>query len=180
MSRKSVLDMLLCFNLYSHNYIWAGISMSTKIKRICRNCGAEWEFYHNPTPTVDIIIEVEGRGIVLIMRKNEPIGWAIPGGFVDYGESLEDAAVREAREETSLDVILEGQMRTYSMPDRDPRQHTISTVFTATGRGTPRAADDAAEIGVFTEDNLPDTIMFDHREILSDYFRMVREKGRNI
>ncbi|MBN2539279.1 MAG: NUDIX hydrolase, partial [Deltaproteobacteria bacterium] len=104
--------------------------MSTKIKKFCRNCGAELEIYKNPTPTVDIIIEVEGGGIVLIMRKNEPIGWAIPGGFVDYGESLEDAAVREAREETSLDVFLEGQMRTYSRPDRDPRQHTISTVFT--------------------------------------------------
>ena len=152
--------------------------MSTKIKRVCRNCGAELEFYHNPTPTVDIIIEVEKEGIVLIMRKNEPIGWAIPGGFVDYGESLEDAAVREAREETSLDVVLENQLRTYSRPDRDPRQHTISTVFTAKGKGVPRAADDAAEIGIFTEDNLPDPIMFDHREILSDYFHMVRNKGK--
>ena len=134
----------------------------------------------NPIPTVDIIIEVEGGGIVLIMRKNEPIGWAIPGGFVDYGESLEDAAIREAREETSLDVLLEGQLRTYSRPDRDPRQHTISTVFTASGRGTPKAADDAAEIGVFTEDTLPNPIMFDHREILSDYFRMVRNKGNRM
>ena len=114
------------------------------------------------------------------MRKNEPIGWAIPGGFVDYGESLEDAAVREAKEETSLDVTLEGQLKTYSRPDRDPRQHTISTVFTAFGRGTPRAADDAAEIEVFTEDTLPNPIMFDHREILSDYFRMVRNKGNRM
>ena len=154
--------------------------MSTKIKKSCPNCGMELESYHNPTPTVDIIIEVEGGGIVLIMRKNEPIGWAIPGGFVDYGESLENAAIREAKEETSLDVTLTGQLHTYSKPDRDPRQHTISTVFTAEGRGTPMAADDAAEIGIFTENTLPDPIMFDHREILSDYFRMVRNRGEGL
>ena len=151
--------------------------MSEKTKRICHNCGAELEIYHNPTPTVDIIITIEGGGIILIMRRNNPVGWAIPGGFVDYGESLEDAAVREAREETSLDVVLEGQLGTYSKPDRDPRQHTISTVFMASGAGTPVAADDAAEIGVFTEDTLPGPLMFDHREILSDYFRVIRGKG---
>jgi len=154
--------------------------MSRKIKRICPNCGAELEIYHNPTPTVDIIITVEAGGIVLIMRRNDPVGWAIPGGFVDYGESLEDAAVREAKEETSLEVMLEGQLRTYSRPDRDPRQHTISTVFMARGTGTPTAADDAAEIGVFTEDTLPESLMFDHSEILSDYFRVIRDKGRMI
>ncbi len=151
--------------------------MSRKIKRICPNCGAKLEIYHNPTPTVDIIIAVAGGGIVLIMRRNDPVGWAIPGGFVDYGESLEAAAVREAREETSLDVILEGQLRTYSRPDRDPRQHTISTVFMARAAGTPTAADDAAQIGVFTEDTLPEPLMFDHREILSDYFRVTRGRG---
>jgi len=151
--------------------------VSEKTKRICHNCGAELEIYHNPTPTVDIIITIEGGGIILIMRRNNPVGWAIPGGFVDYGESLEDAAVREAREETSLDVVLEGQLGTYSKPDRDPRQHTISTVFMASGAGTPVAADDAAEIGVFTEDTLPKPLMFDHREILSDYFRVIRGKG---
>ena len=154
--------------------------MSTKIKKSCPNCGMELESYHNPTPTVDIIIEVEGGGIVLIMRKNEPIGWAIPGGFVDYGESLENAAIREAKEETSLDVTLTGQLHTYSKPDRDPRQHTISTVFTAEGRGTPKAADDAAEIEIFAENTLPEPIMFDHREILSDYFRMVRNRGEGL
>jgi len=151
--------------------------MSRKIKSICPNCGAELEIYHNPTPTVDIIITVEGGGIVLIMRRNDPVGWAIPGGFVDYGESLEGAAVREAREETSLDVILEGQLGTYSRPDRDPRQHTISTVFMARAAGTPVAADDAAQIGVFTENTLPEPLMFDHSEILSDYFRVTRGKG---
>jgi len=152
--------------------------MSKTIKKVCPHCGGELSFYHNPTPTVDIVIEVESGGILLIMRKNEPVGWALPGGFVDYGESLEDAAVREAKEETSLDVVLTGQLHTYSRPDRDPRQHTISTVFTARGRGIPRAADDAADIGVFTERTLPESIMFDHREILADYFRTVKGKER--
>ena len=110
--------------------------MSKIIQKSCPRCGTVMELYHNPIPTVDIIIAVEG-GIVLIMRKNNPVGWAIPGGFVDYGESLEDAAVREAKEETSLDVVLGDQLHTYSRPDRDPRQHTISTVFTATAAGIP-------------------------------------------
>lgn len=149
--------------------------MTKKTPKLCPHCGAKLECYRNPTPTVDIIIAVDG-GIVLIMRRNEPVGWAIPGGFVDYGESLEDAAVREAREETSLDVILEGQLKTYSRPDRDPRQHTISTVFMARAAGTPIAADDAAQIGVFREDTLPEPLMFDHGEILDDYFRVMRGK----
>jgi ADP-ribose pyrophosphatase YjhB (NUDIX family) len=123
----------------------------------------------HPFPTVDIIIEYRG-GIVLIDRKYEPLGWAIPGGFVDYGESLEDAAVREAREETGLDVKLKRQMHAYSDPRRDPRKHTITTVYTATGEGTLKAADDAKKAGVFTRDNLPDNLVFDHREILEDYF----------
>lgn len=150
--------------------------MSKIIQKSCPRCGTVMELYHNPIPTVDIIIAVEG-GIVLIMRKNNPVGWAIPGGFVDYGESLEDAAVREAKEETSLDVVLGDQLHTYSRPDRDPRQHTISTVFTATAAGIPRAGDDAAQTGVFTEDTIPDPLMFDHREILADYFRVVKGRG---
>ncbi len=149
--------------------------MIEKTRKICPHCGAQLECYRNPTPTVDIIIAVDG-GILLIMRRNDPVGWAIPGGFVDYGESLEDAAVREAREETSLDVILEGQLKTYSRPDRDPRQHTISTVFMARGAGNPIAADDAAQIGVFRENTLPEPLMFDHAEILADYFRVMRGK----
>jgi 8-oxo-dGTP diphosphatase len=123
----------------------------------------------NPTPTVDIIIELPG-GIVLIERKNPPHGWAIPGGFVDYGESLEAAAVREAREETSLDVELTRQFHTYSEPARDPRFHTITTVYVARGRGTPAAADDAASLGVFGRENLPGPLCFDHGRILDDYF----------
>jgi ADP-ribose pyrophosphatase YjhB (NUDIX family) len=103
--------------------------------------------HRNPVPTVDIIIEIERedgqQGIVLIKRKNPPYGWAIPGGFVDYGESLEEAAVREAKEETSLDIQLKRQMFTYSDPKRDPRQHTISTIYVATALGRPKAQDDA-------------------------------------
>lgn len=144
--------------------------MSNKIKVCCYHCGAESENYRNPLPTVDIIIEVGDRGIVLIKRKNPPLGWAIPGGFVDYGESLEDAAVREAKEETCLDVTLIRQLHTYSRPDRDPRHHAISTVFLARASGIPKAADDAAGLGLFTQDNLPHPIVFDHTEILEDYF----------
>ncbi|MGC8927220.1 MAG: NUDIX domain-containing protein [Myxococcota bacterium] len=125
--------------------------------------------YKNPYPAVDIIIEYQG-GIILIKRKNPPYGWAIPGGFVDYGESLPSAALREAREETSLDVELIEQFYTYSKPDRDPRFHTVSTVFIAKGAGDLKGADDAVEAKVFYEQNLPEDIVFDHREILSDYF----------
>jgi len=128
------------------------------------------EKYRIPAVTVDIIIEIPGGGVVLIERRNPPIGWALPGGFVDYGESLEAAAIREAREETSLEVSLIEQFHTYSDPARDSRRHTISTVYIATATGTPRAGDDAAEIGVFREGELPDPIVFDHRKILDDYF----------
>ncbi|HTM10365.1 MAG TPA: NUDIX hydrolase [Verrucomicrobiae bacterium] len=124
----------------------------------------------NPLPTVDILIEIEG-GIVLIERKNFPHGWAIPGGFVDYGESLETAAVREAKEETSLDVKLIEQLHSYSDPKRDSRFHTISTVFIAAAQGTPKAEDDAKTAAIFREENLPAPIAFDHAQILKDYFR---------
>lgn len=123
-----------------------------------------------PFSTVDIIIKVKD-GIVLIKRKNPPYGWAIPGGFVDYGETLEDAAVREAKEETSLDVTLLRQFHTYSEPGRDPRHHTISTVYIASAEGEPQAADDAVEAGIFSNmDSLPEDMAFDHREILKDFF----------
>ncbi len=135
----------------------------------CPECGITIPS-KNPFPTVDIIIEIEGKGIVLIRRKNPPYGWAIPGGFVDYGESIENAAVREALEETSLNVELLRQFHVYSSPDRDPRFHSISTVFIARATGTPIAADDAKDAGIFTKETLPDEIAFDHREILDDYF----------
>jgi ADP-ribose pyrophosphatase YjhB (NUDIX family) len=132
------------------------------------------EKYRSPVPTVDIIIEVKRKngqeGIILIKRKNPPYGWARPGGFVDYGESLEDAAVREAKEETSLDVRLKGQLHTYSDPKRDPRQHTISTVYVAAAQGKPKAEDDAREIGIFTEEEINFPLAFDHKKILTDYF----------
>ncbi len=129
--------------------------------------------YRNPAPTVDILIETEDdgiKGIVLIRRKNPPYGWAIPGGFVDYGETLEQAAVREALEETSLNVELVRQFHTYSDPSRDPRLHTISTVFIARASGKPVGMDDAAEAGIYTRDDLPGEIAFDHGAILDDYF----------
>jgi len=125
--------------------------------------------HRNPLPTVDIIIEL-GGGVVLIRRRNEPVGWAIPGGFVDYGESLEDAARREAREETGLEVTLKRQMHTYSDPGRDKRFHTITTVYVASGEGSLSAGDDAGEAAVFTREALPHDIVFDHRAILEDYY----------
>ncbi len=124
----------------------------------------------NPFLTVDIIIEMD-KGIVLIERENRPHGWAIPGGFVDYGESLESAAVREAKEETSLDVILIEQFHSYSEPLRDPRFHTVSTVFIAKGEGILKADDDAKNAGMFMKDNLPANIVFDHITILDHYFK---------
>ena len=146
-----------------------------KEQLLCPHCGKSVASYRNPLPTVDIIIEL-ADGIVLIKRKNPPFGWALPGGFVDYGESLEAAAVREAREETSLDVRLVSQLGAYSDPRRDPRHHTISVVFVAEADGRPRAADDAAEIGVFDRETLPEGMAFDHAEILQDYFDALADR----
>jgi 8-oxo-dGTP diphosphatase len=129
--------------------------------------------YRNPTPTVDIIIELGDRPhrpIILIERKNIPYGWAIPGGFVDYGESVETAAKREALEEVTLEVELIEQFYVYSDPKRDSRQHTISIVFIATGKGEPTAADDAKNIGIFHPWEIPNNLCFDHDLILKDYF----------
>ena len=124
----------------------------------------------SPFITVDAIIEITG-GIILIKRKNTPYGWALPGGFVDYGETLEDAVRRESEEETGLTIEIVRQFHTYSDPKRDPRHHTVSTLFIAKASGTPVAADDAQDVGIFTEDTLPNEIAFDHRKILEDYFR---------
>ena len=134
----------------------------------CPSCGSSVKQYRNPFPTVDIIIELESR-IVLIERRNEPFGWALPGGFVDYGESLEAAAIREAREETSLDISNLRLLGCYSDPRRDDRMHTISTVFIAEGHGIPNAADDAKNIALFGLDSLPAQLCFDHARILADY-----------
>ncbi len=122
--------------------------------------------------TVDCIIDIEGK-IVLIKRENPPLGWAIPGGFVDEGETVEVAVRREMKEETNLSLENLKQLHVYSDPARDPRGHTVSVVFTAVGVGEPKAQDDAKEIGLFTEDTLPDDIAFDHRKILTDYFQRI-------
>ena len=138
----------------------------------CSACGQAIPAHRNPAPTVDIIIIFNG-GVVLVKRKNPPVAWALPGGFVDYGESLEQAAVREACEETGLSIRLGRQFHTYSEPDRDPRQHTVSTVFLATAEGTPVAGDDAGEVAIFHEKSLP-PLAFDHSRILGDYFAAQR------
>ncbi|MBP0012998.1 MAG: NUDIX hydrolase [Roseofilum sp. SBFL] len=135
--------------------------------------------YRNPTPTVDIIIEMidrPERPIVLIERKNPPFGWAIPGGFVDYGESVETAAIREAKEETGLSVELVEQFHVYSEPGRDPRQHTLSVVMIATAMGEPQAADDAQNLDLFELWQVPPNLCFDHDSILKDYW-MYRNYG---
>ena len=133
-----------------------------------------------PALAADIIIELldkPGRPIVLIERKYAPHGWAIPGGFVDIGERLERAAVREAKEETHLDVTLTALLGCYSDPGRDPRGHTVTAVYVAEARGEPEARDDAAHVGVFTLDALPVALAFDHALVLNDY-RRFRETGR--
>ncbi len=125
-----------------------------------------------PYVTVDAIIELP-EGIVIIKRSNPPFGWALPGGFVDYAESLEDAVIREAKEETNLDLIQLKQFHTYSDPARDPRFHTIGTVFIAQAKGTPKAGDDAADIKVIKVNQIEKLeFAFDHKKILQDYFKL--------
>ena len=142
----------------------------------CPKCGNTVTVYRNPIPTVDVIIRVE-KGIVLIKRKNPPHGWALPGGFIDYGESAELAAVREAAEETSLQVKDLTLFGVYSDPERDPRHHTLTVVFTARGEGNPAASDDADDLGVFWKDDLPMPIAFDHSAILADYFKSLEDSS---
>lgn len=132
-----------------------------------------------PLLTVDIVIEITdqpGRPIVLIERKYPPHGWALPGGFVDVGEHLEQAAVREAQEETSLDISLVCLLGCYSEPQRDARGHTVSAVYVATASGEPRAQDDAKNLALFDPAQCPD-LAFDHTRILEDYLRW-RETGQ--
>lgn len=130
--------------------------------------------YRNPAPTVDIIIELGDRPhrpIILIERHNEPLGWAIPGGFIDYGELAEVAARREALEEIGLEIELIEQFHVYSDPSRDPRSHTMSVVFLATATGDPQAGDDAKSCGIFESWRTPPNLCFDHDRILKDYWR---------
>lgn len=140
--------------------------------------------HRNPTPTADVIIQralPDGRlGVVLVKRRNRPLGWALPGGFVEYGEDVWDAAVREVREETSLVCKKITLLNVYGRPDRDERFHTQTTVFYARAQdveGEMLGADDAAEAVVFAEENLPENIAFDHRAILNDYFAVMKAPG---
>src|SRR6202521_3620949 len=126
-----------------------------------------------PPIAADIITEIDDK-VVLIERRNFPPGWAIPGGFVDFGETVEEAAVREAREEISLEVELRALLGVYSRPDRDPRGQTVSVVYVGRGRGIPRARDDAKEIGLYAPTEPPLPLAFDHAQILDDYLRFLR------
>ena len=130
-----------------------------------------------PLLTVDIIVELTdrpGKPIVLIERRYPPLGWALPGGFVDVGETLEQAAVREAREEISLPVSLKFLLGCYSDPARDMRGHTVSAVYIAEATGMPVAADDASKVEVFPVSGLPDRLAFDHDRILHDYLHYLK------
>jgi 8-oxo-dGTP diphosphatase len=140
------------------------------------------ETYRNPTPTVDVFVKIGHPAesqYVLIRRKNPPYGLALPGGFVNYGESCEQAAVREVEEETGLKISSLEQFHTYSDPNRDPRSHIMTTVFIATAWGqTPKAADDAAGIAVVPYGaTVKELLAFDHRQILEDIFKYEREKN---
>ena len=131
-----------------------------------------------PKLTVDIIIELIDQSdnpILLIERKNPPHGWALPGGFVDVGETLEQAAVREAAEEISLPVKLKTLLGCYSNPERDFRMHTVSAVYIAEATGSPKAADDAANVKAFAINELPEILAFDHGLILEDYLSHLKE-----
>ncbi len=135
--------------------------------------------YRLPASTVDVVVEVVG-GVVLVERAHEPLGWALPGGFVDYDEVVADAAVREVREETGLAVTLTALLGVYSDPKRDPRKHTISTVFVGRAEGTPVGADDARSARVFPLDALPPALCFDHALILDDYREYLRSGVRPV
>jgi 8-oxo-dGTP diphosphatase len=147
--------------------------MDTHATRVCSSCGRPLETYRNPTPTVDVIIACPGGGVVLIERGDTPLGWALPGGFVDYGETVENAAIREALEETGLDVELTGLLGVYSDPARDARKHTMSVVYTAVAHDLSRlgAGSDAKNAAVYPLTGLPGPLVFDHKTILEDYAR---------
>lgn len=140
----------------------------------CSRCGA-LSVPRNPFPTVDIVLYRPGQGVLLIERRNPPHGWALPGGFIDYGEGAEQAAVREALEETGLAVRLTGLLGVYSDPARDPRFHTLSVVFTAEadGEDVPLAGDDAGQARFFPLDALPQNVAFDHRRIVGDFCKQL-------
>jgi ADP-ribose pyrophosphatase YjhB (NUDIX family) len=158
--------------------------LGTKKKIICNKCGNSWEEWNNPVPTVDAIIEIYDKnenfkGIVLIDRKNFPFGWAIPGGFMDYGETAETTAVREALEETSLKVKIKKLLGFYSSPERDPRHHTVTATYICSASGIPKADDDAKDAKIFELDKIPEIMAFDHRKVLDDYINYKKEINEN-
>ncbi|HET6413359.1 MAG TPA: NUDIX hydrolase [Anaeromyxobacter sp.] len=126
-----------------------------------------------PSLTTDVVILLPDGRVVLVRRKYPPPGWALPGGFVEVGERVEEAAVREAKEETGLAVTLDHLLHIYSEPGRDPRQHTAAAVFLGRAAGDPSGADDAAEARAFSFDELPSPIAFDHAQILADARRFL-------
>lgn len=147
------------------------------MNRLCPHCQQPVEEWRNPAPCVDVVILHQKRGVVLIKRANEPFGYALPGGFVEYGESVETAAVREAMEETGLSINLIGLLGIYSDPGRDPRRHTLSTVYVAEA-GNPDdlcAGDDAAEAAFYLLDAVPE-LAFDHARILRHAREWLRGK----
>lgn len=135
--------------------------------------------HESPSLTVDVVIEVpDAGGVVFVERRFEPHGWALPGGFVEYGERTEDAARREALEETGLEVELVTLLGVYSDPARDPRRHTVSAVYVGRARGVPRGGDDAARAEVRDPESPPAPLCFDHARILADYLRFKRTGER--
>jgi 8-oxo-dGTP diphosphatase len=136
--------------------------------------------HSSPAPTVDVVISLPGDRVVLVARRFEPLGWALPGGFVDQGETVEAAAVREVREETGLTVTLTDLLWVYSDPGRDARRQTMSTVFLGRAAGEPRGGDDAAEARAFAWGELPAHLCFDHAEILGDARRLLLTGTRRL
>ena len=138
---------------------------------ICPHCGQSYSCYRNPTPTADVIIYDQKQGIVIIKRQNKPLGYALPGGFVEEGETAETCAKREMLEETGLEVELLGLLGVYSHPKRDPRQHTLTCVFVGTPKDSLKlsAGDDAAEAKFYPLDHLPSPLVFDHEKILAHF-----------
>ncbi|SIN69138.1 NUDIX domain-containing protein [Halodesulfovibrio marinisediminis] len=145
----------------------------------CPNCSAPVTMYRNPAPTVDIVIYDPNQGVVLIERANEPHGWALPGGFIDYGETCEAAAIREAKEETNLDVTLTELIGVYSDPTRDPRHHTMSVAYSAVANDVSilTAGDDAQNARFFPLESLPH-IVFDHNLIVEDFAKRLKRLNK--
>jgi ADP-ribose pyrophosphatase YjhB (NUDIX family) len=144
--------------------------------RVCPNCGTLVETFRNPLPTVDVVVVRAGR-VLLIERMNPPAGWALPGGFIDYGEAAETAAVRELAEETGLRADKIDLLGVYSDPERDPRHHTLSVVYMGTATGEPVAGDDAGAVKWFALDDLPQQVAFDHRRVIADARRWLERSG---